>query len=131
MEQEQFNNLKTNVKTALRDYATRMKIKRVPQFEKKQVLKFTKSGKYRLDVRTPDGGLRIDKDYTAPGMRVKELKPNGHYRIAIMNDVFTFENAELMKLWLIRRADTAMYCNAEFAAVLYEGFSRLEKGSSR
>ena len=33
-----------------------------------------------------------------------------------------------MKLWLIRRADTALYCNADFAAVLYEVFTRVEKG---
>lgn len=130
MEQAQFNALKEKIKGNLRVYASQHKVKRVPVFEKNQIIKFTKTRRYRLDVRTPDGGLRIDCNYTEPGMRVKELEPNGHYRIAIAGDVFTFENAELMKLWLIRRADTALYCNADFAAVLYEVFTRVEKGRS-
>ncbi len=108
----------------LRTYASQHKVKRVP-YLKNQIIKFIKTRRYRLDVRTPDGGLRIDCNYTEPGMRVKELEPNGHYRIAIAGEVFYVWKCRVDDYgWFIERIQLCIV-TLNFAAIvrsLYSGW---------
>lgn len=104
------------VENGLAGYESWVKTRRNKKFEMSQIRNSIQGG-YRLEVRTPEFGMRIDFK-PKKGSVAKQIKTFNGYRVVFGKRAMTFENLDKMLLWLYRRADSAQYISKPLAGVL-------------
>lgn len=104
------------VENGLAYYESWVKVRRNKKFEMSQIRNSIQGG-YRLEVRTPEFGMRIDFK-PKKGSVAKQIKTFNGYRIVFGKRAMTFENLDKMLLWLYRRADSSQYISKPLAGVL-------------
>ena len=97
-------------------YERWVKAPRNKKFEFSQIHKSIQGG-YRLEVRTPEFGMRIDFK-PKKGSTAKQVKTFNGYRVVFGKRAMTFKTLDQMLLWLYRRADSAQYISKPLAGVL-------------
>jgi hypothetical protein len=114
------NKTKTPIPEIVEDglacYELWVKAPRNKKFEMSQIRNSIQGG-YRLEVRTPEFGMRIDFK-PKRGSVSKQIKTFDGYRVVFGKRAMTFENLDKMLLWLYRRADSAQYISKPLSGVL-------------
>lgn len=114
------NKTKTPIPEIVEDglacYELWVKAPRNKKFEMSQIRNSIQGG-YRLEVRTPEFGMRIDFK-PKHGSVSKQIKTFDGYRVVFGKRAMTFENLDKMLLWLYRRADSAQYISKPLSGVL-------------
>ena len=104
------------VENGLACYEQHVKVRRNKKFEMTQIRNSIHGG-YRLEVRTPEFGIRIDFK-PKYGSTAKKIKTFNGYRVVFGKRAMTFETLDQMLLWLYRRADSAQRISKPLAGVL-------------
>lgn len=117
------------IQNRLRHYESKVDVRRNTHFEQKQMRELTKGG-YRLDVRTPEVGMRVDfkPPYQATS---KKLTTRPLYRVVFSGETFTYQTLDQMLLWLYRRAETAIKINRALSSTIYGIASKIEKDHNK
>ena len=117
------------IQNRLRHYESKVDVRRDTHFELKQMRELTKGG-YRLDIRTPKIGMRVDFKPPHPATS-KKLTTRPLYRVVFSGKTFTYQTLDQMLLWLYRRAETAMKINRALSSTIYGIASKIEKDHNK